>query len=56
MNVTLYDDHELYMDGSFGKILDEPVGFTPLYILKNDFVMIYSVYSLKTRQTKENIR
>lgn len=37
MNVTLYDDHELYMDGSFGKILDEPVGFTPLYILKNDF-------------------
>lgn len=37
MNVVLYDDSELYMDGSYGKILDEPVGFTPLYVLKNDF-------------------
>ena len=25
------------VDGSLGKIFDEPVGFTPLYILKSDF-------------------
>ena len=37
MSVLLYDDRKLYIDGSFGKILDEPVGFTPLYVLKSDF-------------------
>lgn len=37
MNVLLYDEDELYIDGSFGKVLDEPVGFTPIYILKSDF-------------------
>lgn len=37
MNLLLYDERELYIDGSLGKILDEPVGFTPLYILKSDF-------------------
>lgn len=36
-NIFLYNEKELYIDGSFGKILDEPVGFTPLYILKSDF-------------------
>lgn len=37
MNVLLYDENEIYIDGSFGKILDEPVGFTPFYVLKSDF-------------------
>ena len=37
MNVLLYDENELYIAGSFGKIMDESVGFTPLYVLKNDF-------------------
>ena len=37
VSVLLYDDRKLYIDGSFGKILDEPVGFTPLYVLKSDF-------------------
>lgn len=37
VTVILYDDRKLYIDGSFGKILDEPVGFTPLYVLKSDF-------------------
>lgn len=37
VNVILYDDRELYIDGSFGKILDEPVVFTPIYVLKSDF-------------------
>lgn len=37
MNLLLCDERELYIDGSLGKILDEPVGFTPLYILKSDF-------------------
>lgn len=36
-DIFLYNEKELYIDGSFGKILDEPVGFTPLYILKSDF-------------------
>ena len=36
-NIFLYNEKELYIDGSIGKILDEPVGFTPLYILKSDF-------------------
>ena len=36
-NILLYNEKELYIDGSLGKILDEPVGFTPLYILKSDF-------------------
>lgn len=36
-NIFLYNEKELYIDGSFGKILDEPVEFTPLYILKSDF-------------------
>ncbi len=48
-NVTLCDDHELYMDGSFGKILDEPVGFTPLYILKSDFEQYALVIFLQNR-------
>ena len=37
MNLLLYDEKESYIDSSLGKILDEPVGFTPLYILKSDF-------------------
>lgn len=37
VTVILYDDRKLYIDGSFGKVLDEPVGFTPLYVLKSDF-------------------
>ena len=37
MNLLLYDENESYIDSSLGKILDEPVGFTPLYILKSDF-------------------
>lgn len=36
-DIFLYNEKELYIDGSLGKILDEPVGFTPLYILKSDF-------------------
>lgn len=36
-DILLYNEKELYIDGSLGKILDEPVGFTPLYILKSDF-------------------
>ena len=36
-NILLCNEKELYIDGSLGKILDEPVGFTPLYILKSDF-------------------
>ena len=36
-DIFLYNEKELYIDGSFGKILDEPVGFIPLYILKSDF-------------------
>lgn len=36
-DIFLYNEKELYIDGSFGKILDEPVGFTPLYIIKSDF-------------------
>lgn len=36
-DIFLYNEKELYIDGSIGKILDEPVGFTPLYILKSDF-------------------
>lgn len=37
MNLLLYDENESYIDSSLGKILDEPAGFTPLYILKSDF-------------------
>lgn len=36
-DIFLYNEKKLYIDGSLGKILDEPVGFTPLYILKSDF-------------------
>lgn len=36
-NVYIYDAGGTYIDGSFGKVLDESVGFTPLYILKSDF-------------------
>lgn len=37
MNLLLYDENESYIDSSLGKILDEPAGFTPLYVLKSDF-------------------
>lgn len=37
-NVYIYDDAEdNFLGGDFGKVLDEPVGITPLYSLKNDF-------------------
>ena len=37
-NVYIYDDAEdNFLGGDFGKVLDEPVGITPLYSLQNDF-------------------
>lgn len=36
-NVYIYNTEGNYVDGSFGKVLDESVGFTPIYILKSDF-------------------
>ena len=37
-NVYIYDDSEdNFLGGDFGKVLDEPVGITPLYSLQNDF-------------------
>ena len=42
----LYDENESYIDSSLGKILDEPAGFTPLYILKSDFYELYFYYLL----------
>lgn len=37
-NVYIYDDAEdNFLGGDFGKVLDEPVGITPLHSLQNDF-------------------
>lgn len=37
-NVYIYDDAEdNFLGGDLGKVLDEPVGITPLYSLQNDF-------------------
>lgn len=37
-NVYMYDDsEEIYLGGDFGKVLDESIGFNPLYSLQNDF-------------------
>ena len=37
-NVYIYDDAEdNFLGGDFGKVLDEPIGITPLYSLQNDF-------------------
>lgn len=37
-NVYIYDDAEdNYLGGDFGKVLDESIGFNPLYSLQNDF-------------------
>ena len=50
-NVYIYDASDNYLGGSFGKVLNESVGFTPLYSLQSDFEQ-YSFNKLLSESVK----